>query len=177
MAKADRLLQVVLDAGPLIHLDELKQIGLLQDFSSVEVPDAVWIEVERHRPLSLASPPPNFSRHKPVSVFGLELARMGSALALDRGELEGLQLLGALRTAAFLTDDAAARLAATQMGYRVHGTLGVVLRAVRLQRISVQEAEETLLAIPRDSTLHVRRDLLAQAVSELRRWPGPESTG
>lgn len=41
---------VVCDAGPLIHLDELDALGLLSDFAEVLVPDAVWREVERHRP-------------------------------------------------------------------------------------------------------------------------------
>jgi predicted nucleic acid-binding protein len=46
---------VVADAGPLIHLDELDSIDLL-DFGEVLVPDAVWTEVTRHRPAALASP-------------------------------------------------------------------------------------------------------------------------
>jgi hypothetical protein len=41
---------VVCDGGPLIHLDELDALDLLDDIPTVLVPDAVWIEVERHRP-------------------------------------------------------------------------------------------------------------------------------
>jgi len=41
---------VVLDAGPLIHLDELAVLSLLEDFAELLVPDEVWNEVERHRP-------------------------------------------------------------------------------------------------------------------------------
>lgn len=51
MARTERF--VVADAGPLIHLDELASLDLLADFGTVMVPDAVWREVERHRPNAL----------------------------------------------------------------------------------------------------------------------------
>ena len=38
---------VVADAGPLIHLDELDCLDLLNDFKQIMVPDAVWREVQR----------------------------------------------------------------------------------------------------------------------------------
>ena len=45
--------EVICDAGPLIHLDELSALDLLSDFSAVFVPQDVWSEVERHRPAAL----------------------------------------------------------------------------------------------------------------------------
>jgi hypothetical protein len=42
---------VVVDAGPLIHLDELDCLDLLGDCQPLVVPEAVWIEVRRHRPI------------------------------------------------------------------------------------------------------------------------------
>lgn len=53
MAEADPASVVVCDAGPLIHLDELGCLDLLRDFAAVQVPDAVWQEVQRHRPSAL----------------------------------------------------------------------------------------------------------------------------
>ena len=47
---------VVCDAGPLIHLDEVGCVNLLADFAQVLVPDAVWVEVARHRPAALQHP-------------------------------------------------------------------------------------------------------------------------
>lgn len=49
MAKSDYPI-VVCDAGPLIHLDEIGCLDLLEDFDQVLVPRAVWTEVRRHRP-------------------------------------------------------------------------------------------------------------------------------
>ena len=40
---------VVCDAGPLIHLDELGRLDLLNDFFQVVVPASVWQEVQSHR--------------------------------------------------------------------------------------------------------------------------------
>jgi predicted nucleic acid-binding protein len=59
-------------------------------------------------------------------------------------------------SAIFLTDDAAARLAAQAMGYRVHGTIGILLRSIRQSRFSYLEVIERLLAIPQKSSLHIR---------------------
>ncbi|HUP25546.1 MAG TPA: hypothetical protein VNB06_21720 [Thermoanaerobaculia bacterium] len=46
----DPALEVVCDAGPLIHLDEVGCLDLLLDFSAILVPEAVGAEVELHRP-------------------------------------------------------------------------------------------------------------------------------
>ncbi|UZQ53234.1 hypothetical protein OOK60_12035 [Trichothermofontia sichuanensis B231] len=48
-------LSIVCDAGPLIHLDELKVVWLLNDFQQVLIPDQVWAEVAVHRPDMLES--------------------------------------------------------------------------------------------------------------------------
>lgn len=45
--------RVICDAGPLIHLDELGCIVLLDDFDEVLVPAQVWQEVIHHRPGAL----------------------------------------------------------------------------------------------------------------------------
>ncbi len=44
---------VVADAGLLIHLDELDALDVLSDYAAVFVPNAVWLEVQRHRPEAL----------------------------------------------------------------------------------------------------------------------------
>lgn len=49
-------LDVVCDAGPVIHLDELDCLDLLTDFRRVLVPEQVWQEVERYRAGALKQP-------------------------------------------------------------------------------------------------------------------------
>ena len=45
--------------------------------------------------------------------------------SLDAGEIEALAVMQKNPQAIFLTDDASARLAAIQLGYKTHGTIGL----------------------------------------------------
>lgn len=72
-----------------------------------------------------------------------------------------------LPQAIFLTDDAAARLAATTLGYRVHGTIGILLRAIRRQQRTRAEILLVLQSLPQRSTLHLRADLLKEIINQL----------
>jgi predicted nucleic acid-binding protein len=84
-----------------------------------------------------------------------------SALAIMLGSL------GAI----FLTDDTAARLAAESLGVAVHGTIGILLRAIRRNQRSVIEVLEVLRQLPERSTLHVAPRLLAVVVAEVEQHP------
>ena len=50
MEKTDSIQNVILDAGPIIHLEEIDGLYLLTDFQRLIITDAVWREVEYHRP-------------------------------------------------------------------------------------------------------------------------------
>ena len=41
---------IIVDAGPLIHLDELGSLDLLGDFQPLLTPGIVWDETRKHRP-------------------------------------------------------------------------------------------------------------------------------
>ncbi|MBI5652277.1 MAG: DUF3368 domain-containing protein [Chloroflexi bacterium] len=69
--------------------------------------------------------------------------------------------------ALFLTDDAAARLAAEQRGYAVHGTIGLLIRAVRRGLRSAPEILSLLRVLPQRSTLHLRSSLLNAILARL----------
>ena len=159
------MIDAVADAGPLIHLAELGALDVLRDFA-LYVPDAVWEEVARHQPDVFSFDGFNFTR-----VTGpepsTELRTIAQALTLDRGELEALAFLERMPHAMFLSDDAAARLAAEEHGYRVHGTLGLLIRSVRRGHRPAQEILKLLKDIPKRSTLHLRADLLTSIVRQL----------
>ena len=113
-------IQLVSDAGPIIHLDELHCLDLLAD------------------------------------------------LALDAGEQEALALMRQQPGALLLTDDAAARLVAEQMGMRVHGTIGVLLRATRRGLRTPEQVLDLLVQLPEHSTLFIRPSLLSAIVRRVR---------
>jgi predicted nucleic acid-binding protein len=158
---------VVLDAGPLIHLDDLGSLGLLADHVELLVPDAVWNEVEQHRPALFVSSSLYFRRTTPRSAQDPSLAAISILYPLHLGETQALQIAMECEADMLLTDDTAARLAANQLRIPVHGTLGILLRAVRTRQLSTREVVDLLQALPERSTLHVRSSLLKEIIAEV----------
>lgn len=165
VAPIDSAPEIICDAGPLIHLGELGCIDLLSDFGLVYVPDQVWREVARHRPAALDT--------KILKRVDIELSTdvhfqtLVRTLALDLGEQAALSLIKMRRKAILLTDDAAARMAAKAMGVRSHGTIAVLLRAIRRKQRDRAEVLRLLKAIPSVSTLHIRGDLLTKIIEDV----------
>jgi predicted nucleic acid-binding protein len=157
---------VVCDAGPLIHLDEVACLDLLSDFSRVLVPDAVWQEVAIHRPAALYDDAVSLQR-LPQGKFESPpaLHHLYDAFDLDLGERAALLLMHHYPKAIFLTDDAAARLAAQTLGYKVHGTIGILLRSIRRNQRSRDEIVALLEHLPSNSTLHITKALLQEVIS------------
>ena len=127
-------MRAVSDAGPLIHLSWIDQLGLLDRlFEEVLVPPAVRDEV-------LASPAGTLGLDRIQRAFAegwlqvtapagpLRLTR-SVADALDRGEAEALLLAEEIRADLLITDDAPARAEATRRGLGVVGTVGVLTQA------------------------------------------------
>jgi len=169
VVEIDRASPVVCDSGPLIHLDELGSLDLLGDFTRVVVPEAVCREVERHRPAALLSPQASFERRSVEVATDARFAALVRSLSLDSGEQAALSVPELQQGGILLTDDSAARLAAKALGYRAHGTLGILLRALRRRQRSQSQVLSVLRSIPTRSTLHIRRELLEDIIAEVRR--------
>lgn len=165
-------LVVVSDAGPLIHLDELGCLDIL-DFPEVQVPEAVWNEVTRHRPTALAHPAVRFSRQTDIPSSP-RVSAVTPLFGLHHGEREALALCLARPGARLLTDDAAARLAAETLDVMAHGTLGLILRSVRRRLRSPEQGLQLLADVPGRSTLHIRPALLSQIIQQAAsEWQKP----
>jgi len=162
---------VVCDAGPLIHLDELGCLDLLADFPTVLVPTEVWREVQRYRPSALGQSLVTLHQVKPTQPIPPALAAMARLLALHAGEMEALRVALEHVPALLLTDDTAARLAARNLSIRAHGTLGILLRAIRRGQRSKEALLEVLNELPQRSSLHLRRSLLDQVIRETEKLP------
>ncbi len=167
MAVTDPAKLVICDAGPLIHLDELGCLDLLRDFAQVQVPDAVWQEVQRHRPSALRRRTVKLSRVRCATDPTPELIELAQAFLLDAGELEALTLMQENPDAILLTDDAAARVVAQRLQCEVHGTIGIVLRALRRQQRTKRQILNLLRALPRRSTLFIQPRLLSSIIEQV----------
>lgn len=155
---------VVCDAGPLIHLDELGCLDLLDDFSHVIVPGTVREEVERHRPTALRRPGFSWSHIKPNEPISPALMALSRILPLHDGEVDALRVAVGHPEALFLTDDTAARMAARSLQIRVHGTVGILMRSIRRRQRSSEAVAAVLRELPRRSTLHVKPALLLEFI-------------
>ncbi len=162
-------LKIVCDSGPIIHLDELNCLYLLEDFWEVLIPDTVHKEIKQYRPVSLSRmnvslivSPGNI----PNDTRLLTLCRIFS---LDAGEMEALALMEKNLDAIFLTDDASARMVAEQMGFKVHGTIGILIRSIRRGQMEPGEVLRVLEEAPSKTTLYIKRSLLDEIALKIKK--------
>jgi predicted nucleic acid-binding protein len=126
-------MRAVTDAGPLVHLSWIAQLGLLSSlFDEIIVPAGVRDEVLRASSdvpgvddLRNAFATSRFSVQQVVDVAAVQ----AFAATLDPGESEALVLMRESQADLLLADDRRARLQATRQGYRLTGTLGILRTA------------------------------------------------
>jgi predicted nucleic acid-binding protein len=159
---------VVCDAGPLIHLDECGCLDLLNDFPRVLVPQAVWQEVGRHRPGALSQSGVTLHCVAPQSPEPSNLATLSQVFGLHLGERQALHLASINLPCLLLSDDTAARLAADNLSIPTHGTIGILVRAIRRKQRAKAEILATLAGLPGCSTLHLKRSLLDAVIREVQ---------
>lgn len=164
--------EVVCDAGPLIHLDEVACLDLLLDFPVILVPEAVREEVELHRPEAILQSRVPLHFQAAGDLPTAPLRTLVRTLALDQGEQAALALALGRHGSLLLTDDSAARLAARALGIRVHGTIGILVRAIRRRQRSRSEILHVLRSLPEVSTLHIRRSLLDEVIRDVETVSG-----
>lgn len=87
--------------------------------------------------------------------------------SLHAGEIQALHIAHEYQTDLLLTDDTAARLAAKSAGMAVHGTLGILLRAIRTQQKTSAEVLSILHRIPEQSTLHIKPSFLEEVIRQV----------
>ncbi len=158
---------VVADAGPLIHLDELAALDVLSDYEAVLVPNAVWLEVLHHRPPALQHGGIKLIRQAPLPASA-RINALAALYTLHHGEREALTLCFNHNINLLITDDTAARLAAKNLNITTHGTLGLLIRAVRQRLRTPSEVLALLAAIPQQTTLHIRSSLLEDVISQVK---------
>jgi predicted nucleic acid-binding protein len=109
-----------------------------------------------------------FTRMQAVLPGDGEFTTLLHAFALDTGEQETLALMYQQPAAILLTDDAAARLVAEQLGMCVHGTIGVLVRAVRRNQRTPVQVLSLLRQLPQRSTLYIRPGLLDKILAQVQ---------
>lgn len=157
----------VSDAGPLIHLDELGWLFVLESFSTVWVPPDVAEEATRHRPKWQSAAPANVV----IDAFSEQAWEWWKTInkfdQLDKGERTALALWRSHQDAILLCDDLQARMLAQDFKIPLMGTLGLILRAAQAGLRSVAEVRTILNDLPKRSTLHLKPALLQKVLASL----------
>lgn len=165
------LKSAVVDAGPIIHLNEIGCLTYLRIFSSLHVPDAVWGETVGHGHLS----PQELNGFENLRRYTLVHAEVEGFIKhnkcedLDSGERECLYLCDEIGVPLILTDDLAVRDVATRLNIIPVGSLGIVIKTYRSGKISLQEAESKLNDLYDVSSLFVTKDIVEMAIEHLHK--------
>jgi predicted nucleic acid-binding protein len=162
----------VADAGPLIHLNEIQSLSLLRLFRPLVLPDAVWQEtVEQSRVDENALTSLGNIERKRFEVRDIDAFVEAYHLThLHRGECEALLACQRDAIQLLLTDDLAVRESAKQLGITPVGSLGVVMRGYRENRISYEQAVEKIQSLYQTSTLFVTPALVDLALEQLAQY-------
>jgi len=149
---------VVLDAGPVIHLDQIDSLELLSAFDKLILPEKVHEEIS--------------AGDMPSELENLELERIESEDVevfddLDEGESSALSIARNVDDAVFLTDDLDARQKAKDLGIKVHGSVGVVAFGCRRGRLDFDEAADKMRALQEETDLFVTDVVVERGIEML----------
>ncbi len=169
MVRTRSSIDVVCDAGPIIHLNELGCLELFCDFREVFVPGRVVHEVLSHQDVSFSHGAVQWRIVTAGTLADIHLRTAMKVYSLDAGEIAALSLLEEKPDALFLTDDTAARLVGLRFGFRVHGTIGILVRAIRRNYLQPEEVIQILQYLPSTSTLHIKPSLLENIIARIRK--------
>lgn len=151
-------LDAVPDTGPIIHLAEIDALDLLGLLDDVLVPTAVY------RELATGGVPAEFESIE-FELVDVEVADRERG-ALDPGERAALSL-AIDRDAVLLTDDLAARQRATEIGVRVHGTIGMIALGVTRDALSKETGIALVRSLQHETSLYVSDAVVARGISLL----------
>ena len=168
MLSGDCMDKAVSNAGPLIHLSEIEKFELLKVFTKIYIPGKVYEGVciegmPGEREVS------NAENIEVLSVSKEEIEKVSNEIdsKLEDGELEALTVCNRLKVKLFLTDDLDARDAGKQLGFEVHGSVGVIVRAYREGLIDLKMAKMALEDLYSISKLFVTRGIIEEAINDL----------
>jgi predicted nucleic acid-binding protein len=151
-------LAAVSDAGPLIHLAEIDSLELLSAFDTLIVPEAVYKEIE-------AGGVPDGLAALSYELVEADESRIG-AEELDAGERAAIAVAKE-RGVVLLTDDLAAREAASDAGVDVHGSIGVIALGYGRGLLDRDEAASHMRALQRETSLFVTDAVVERGIQML----------
>jgi predicted nucleic acid-binding protein len=150
----------VVDAGPIIHLDQIDSLQLLSVFDSVVVPETVYKE------LSAGEIPENLENLE----YEIRTAEGDTVYeGLDKGETAALQLAEISEAdPVFLTDDLDAREQSNQLDIEVHGSIGIIVLNFSQGDLKFDEAVSLMRRLQEETQLFVTETVVERGIDRLR---------
>jgi predicted nucleic acid-binding protein len=150
----------VVDAGPIIHLDQIDSLQLLSVFDSVVVPETVYKE------LSAGEIPENLGNLE----YEIRTAEGDTVYeGLDKGETAALQLAEISEAdPVFLTDDLDAREQSNQLDIEVHGSIGIIVLNFSQGDLKFDEAVSLMRRLQEETQLFVTETVVERGIDRLR---------
>lgn len=143
---------VVSDTTPLISLLKIERIGLLEKlFGQVLIPQAVFDELIVNDRFKLEAD--QIRRKQFIEVKTVKNPESASILkratGLDQGESEAIILTDEQNADVLLMDEAKGRAVSFQMGFRIMGTIGILMAAYEENELTADEVRECVEGLQR----------------------------
>lgn len=143
---------VVSDTTPLISLLKIDRVDLLERlFGQVLIPQAVFDELTIDERFNLEAD--QIKRKQFILVKAVQNLESASILkratGLDQGESEAIVLTDELNADLLLMDEAKGRAVSSQMGFKVMGTIGVLMAAYEEKELTADEVRQCVDGLQR----------------------------
>lgn len=143
---------VVSDTTPLISLLKIDRIGLLEKlFGQVLIPQAVFDELTADERFKLEVD--QIKRKQFIKVKAIKNPESASILkratGLDQGESEAIILTDEQNADVLLMDEAKGRAVSFQMGFKIMGTIGILMAAYEEDELTANEVRECVEGLQR----------------------------
>ena len=164
---------VVSNSGPLTHLAQVNSFGILNTLKNINITQEVFDEVCLFNNLP-GSEEVRKSKIIKVKYLGPKSKDRSKLISekysLDLGEATSISLAKQEKINTFLTDDLSTRIVAKEFGLKVHGTVGIVLRAFRIGSITKKKSIQVIQDLYKKSSLFITADLVNYAIKEIRKY-------
>lgn len=143
---------VVSDTTPLISLLKIGRLDLLEKlFGNVLIPQAVYEELTVDERYKLEAE--QLKQKEFITVRTVKnpdsVSILKRATGLDQGESEAIVLTDEVKAELLLMDEAKGRAVSNEMGFRIMGTIGVLMAAYKEHELTSDEVKECVSGLQR----------------------------
>ena len=143
---------VVSDTTPLISLIKIERLDLLKKlFRNVVIPQSVYDELTVDERFKVEEE--QLRRAQFIKVSQVRNAESVSILkratGLDQGESEAIVLTDEMKADLLLMDEAKGRAVSNEMGFKIMGTIGVLMAAYKEHELTSDEVKECVSGLQR----------------------------